>query len=116
MLCKHFCRNQVSKSNVHIVQGSPRQNASNVNIEFFVSYPSGGNLAKELLVVILNQNITSIESNIGLRIVLLTRIVVPPPPTANEDNEANAISIIIKNYQATQVCSCLLFSCILFVA
>ncbi|XP_046852402.1 uncharacterized protein LOC124445696 isoform X2 [Xenia sp. Carnegie-2017] len=95
-------RNQVSKSNVHIVQGSPRQNASNVNIEFFVSYPSGGNLAKELLVVILNRNLTSIESNIGLRIVLLTTIVVPPPPTANEDNEANAISIIIKNYQASQ--------------
>ena len=99
-------RNDASFTFAHIqrVPGSPTQNGTNVSIEFYVEYPGGGTMSQEILILIVSQQLDSIGSNVQLDLGLVTIIVPETPPPPTEDNTGNAVTVVLKDFDADQVC------------
>lgn len=93
-----------TSSLVQRVPGSPNQNGGDAEIEFYVKYPDGSTMSQQLLLLIINEKLTSITTNTGFALTVVTtiQVVTPPPPTS--DNTANAISVVLNEFQADQVC------------
>ena len=99
-------RNDASFTFAHIqrVPGSPTQNGTNASIEFYVEYPGGGTMSQEILILIMSQQLDSIGSNVQLDLGLVTIIVLETPPPPTEDNTGNAVTVVLKDFDADQVC------------
>ncbi|XP_028408014.1 uncharacterized protein LOC114530617 [Dendronephthya gigantea] len=92
-----------TSSHVKLVNpGNPEQNGANAKIEFFVEYPGGGTVSQAILLLIMNEQLSSIQQNTGLQLTVLTtvEIVTEKPPTV--DNTQNAIKVVLKDFQADQ--------------
>lgn len=93
-----------NSSHVQLVNpGSPKQNGKNATIEFFVSYPRGGTMAQIILLLILNEKLPSIQQNTGLQLTILTTIEPETPQPRTVNFTENAISVVLKDFQANQV-------------
>ena len=99
-------RNDASFTFAHIqrVPVSPTQNGTNASIEFYVEYPGGGTMSQEILILIMSQQLDSIGSNVQLDLGLVTIIVLETPPPPTEDNTGNAVTVVLKDFDADQVC------------
>lgn len=91
-------------AHVQRVPGSPTQNDTNAHIEFYVDYPGGGTMPQEILILIMSQQLNSIGSDAQLDLVLVTVIVPETPPPPTEDNTGNAVTVVLKDFEADQVC------------
>lgn len=92
-------------SHVQRVPGSPIQNGSDFEITFYVDYPSGGTMSIEILLLIISEQLDSIGTNTRLILRLLTTVTIPtlPPVNITADIRANALSVVLKDFNAAQV-------------
>ena len=88
---------------MQLVPASPSQDGGNLNIQFYVDYPGGGTMSQAILLLIINQKEASIETNTGLQLTVVTTIVIPTAPPPSPENTDNAISVVLKDFQADQV-------------
>ncbi|CAB4015195.1 mucin, partial [Paramuricea clavata] len=89
-------------SHVQLVPGSPSQDGGNVSIQLYVDYPGGGTMSQAILLLIVNQKLTSIATNTGLQLTVVTVIVIPTAPPPSQENTDNAINVVLKDFQADQ--------------
>ncbi len=83
---------------------SPSQNGGDADIQFYVNYPGGGTMSQAILLLIINEQQASIQSNTGLPLTIKTTIEVPTVPPPTQENNENAITVVLKDFQADQVC------------
>lgn len=90
-------------SHVQRIASFPRLDNRGFDIEFYVNYPGGGIMSQAVLLLIINQKLSSIAKNTGLKLTIQTIIIVPTsaPPTA--DNQNNSIQVVMKNFQIDEV-------------
>ena len=89
---------------MQLAPGFPTQDGSDVNIQFYVDYPGGGTMSQAILLLILNQKVASIATNTGFQLAVVTVIVIPTAPPPSQENTDNAIDVVLKDFQADQVC------------
>jgi hypothetical protein len=70
-----------------------------------VDYPGGGTMRREILILIMSQKLDSIETDTELSLALVTSIELKSPPSPSEDNVVNSVSVVLKNFEADQVCA-----------
>lgn len=88
---------------MQLVTGNPTQDNANAKIQFYVYYPGGGTMSQEILLLIINAQLASIQQGTGFTITIETTVeqVTAPPPT--DENRENAIDVVLLNFQADQV-------------
>ena len=106
--CMYFSlfRNDASFTHDHVqrVPGSPRENGGVYELTFYVDYPGGGTMSLDILLLIMSVQLDFIATNSQLSISLLTTAATPTiPRNITEDNRVNALSILLKNFTATEV-------------
>ena len=85
------------------VPGSPIQNGSNYEITFYVDYPGGGTMSLQILLLIISEQLNSIATNTQLTLRLLTTVTTPTEPPITPIITANALSVVLKGFNATEV-------------
>jgi hypothetical protein len=70
-----------------------------------VDYPGGGTMRREILILIMSQKLDSIETDTELSLALVTSTEPKSPPSPSEDNVVNSVSVVLKNFEADQVCA-----------
>ena len=91
-------------SHVQRLPGFPEQNNTDSRIKFYVDYLGGGTMRQDILQLIVNVQLQSVESDAGFNLTLVPIIKVPEVTPPSDDNINNSISVILKNFQADQVC------------
>ena len=92
-------------SHVQRLPGFPEQNDTDSRIKFYVDYPGGGTMRQDILQLIINVQLQSVETDAGFNLTLVPIIEVPEVvPPLTDDNINNSISVVLKNFQADQVC------------
>ena len=88
---------------MQFVQGYPNQDG---NIQFYVEYPGSGTIMPQaILLLIITEQQASIQANTGLQFTIeTTKPTIAPPPTPSPENMDNAITVVLTNYQADEVC------------
>ena len=92
-------------SSVLRVPGFPKQNGSSAEIKFYVNYPGGGVMSKEILIIIFDEKLNFIKNNSKLDVTLIKEPIVEegtlPPPT--QANLNNTVVVVLKNFSVDQV-------------
>ena len=100
-------RNNASFMHSHVqrLPGFPEQNDTDSRIKLYVQYPGGGTMRQDILQLIVNVQLQSVGTDAGFNLTLVPIIEEPgetlPPP---DDRINNSISVVLKNFQADQVC------------
>ena len=91
-------------SHVQLVPGYPSQDGNDVDIQFYVEYPGGGTMSQAILLLIINEQLSSIQTNTGLQLTIETTIEVPTQPPPTQDNKDNAVTVVLTDFPVDQVC------------
>ena len=89
---------------MQLAPGSPTQDNANAAVQFYVDYPGGGTMSQEILLLIINAQLDSIQEKAGFATTIVTtveQVTVPPPTVENRDN---TIDVVLLNFDADQVC------------
>ena len=89
---------------MQLVTGSPRQNGTNAELEFYVDYPGGGTMYQEILLLIVNAQLDIIQQKTGFTTTIVTTVEPETARPPTQDNIANAIDVVLSDFQADQVC------------
>ena len=100
-------RNNASFMHSHVqrLPGFPEQNGTDSRIKLYVEYPGGGTMRQDILQLIINVQLQSVGTDSGFNLTLVP-IIEEPEVTSplTDDRINNSISVVLKNFQADQVC------------
>ena len=91
---------------VQRLPGFPKDNGSDVLLEFYINYPNGSTaevIPKAILASIIFAQLGKLENETKFDIVLETSVVPPPPKDPTSDERNNAVQLDLENFNVNQV-------------